>query len=419
MKQAIQLGAIAILNVGIVFLFQWYILIKLGPGLATDALFAGMIFPQLILTVVSASLTHVLVPLLAGQSDEEIRRDAWGFAILVGGLFAFLSALLFVSASWWVAALVPGFSEVGKELTVTLTRVQLIGMVLSAVNGVQWAVYHARQRFVWAEFTPIVANIIGFLMLLWLLPAFGVTAAAWILVLRAVLQTILLAPAMGRPCIPDLGSPPLRLAWKRLKPLLLGATYYKTDPVLDRFLLSSAPAGSLSLYHLAQQLLSAATHVINRAVSVPLTPLLSGLYKAGEYAEFRAAYYSKLIQVSCIAGGGLIGFYLVGEVLLSFLIGRGKVGANDVTLLWWIMVWLSGVFFAGVVGQICATCFYSMGDTVTPTRLSIATYTISIPLKFGAFYLYGVMGLALVASGHHCTNLLAQMYLLRSRVRES
>jgi putative peptidoglycan lipid II flippase len=419
MKQAIQLGVIAVLNVGIVFLFQWYILVQLGPGLETDALFAGMIFPQLILAVVSASLTHVLVPLLAGQSDEEIRRDTWGFAILVGGLFAFLAMLLFISAPWWVAVLVPGFSEVGKELTVTLTRVQLIGMVLSAVNGVQWAAYHARKRFVWAEFTPVLANVAGFLLLLWLLPAFGVTAAAWILVLRAVLQTVLLAPAMGRPCLPDLGSPPLRLAWARLKPLLLGATYYKTDPVLDRFLLSSASTGTLSLYHLAQQILSAATHVINRAVSVPLTPLLSSLYKSGERAKFRAAYYQKLFQVSIIAGCGLIGFYLVGEGVLSFLVGRGKVGPDEVILLWWIIVWLSGVFFAGVAGQICATCFYSMGDTLTPTRLSIATYTVSIPLKFAAFYGFGVMGLALVASGHHFTNLFVQLYLLRSRVRES
>lgn len=419
MKQAVQLGAIAVLNTGIVFLFQWYILIQLGPGLETDALFAGMIFPQLILAVVSASLTHVLVPLLAGQSDEEIWRDAWGFFILVGGLFACLAMLLFLSAPWWVPALVPGFSEAGKELTITLTRVQLIGMVLSAVNGVQWAVYHARQRFVWAEFTPVMANIVSFLFLLWLLPAFGVTAAAWILVFRAVLQTILLAPAMGRPCIPDLGSPRVRLAWGRLKPLLLGSTYYKTDPLLERFLLSSASTGTLSLYHLAQQVLSAATHVINRAVSVPLTPLLSSLYKSGEHAQFRAAYYQKLLQVSLIAGSGLIGFYLVGDAALGFLVGRGKVGPDEVILLWWMIVWLSGVFFAGVAGQICATCFYSMGDTLTPTRLSVATYTVSIPLKFVAFYGYGVMGLALVASGHHLTNLLVQLYLLRSRVRES
>jgi len=36
--------------------------------------------------------------------------------------------------------------------------------VFSALNGVQWASYHARQQFVWAEFTPVLASAISLLL---------------------------------------------------------------------------------------------------------------------------------------------------------------------------------------------------------------------------------------------------------------
>ena len=412
MKQTIQLGTLSALNIGIAFLFQWYVLTQLGPGIETDALFAGMTLPQLVLAVISGSLMHVLVPLLAGENEDRLRHDAWGFLLLIGGLFSLLAIILYVTATWWIPLTVPGFSEAGKVLTVELTRIQLIGMVLSAINGVQWATYHARQQFVWAEFTPILASTFSLLLLIWALPQFGVVAAAWISTLRMALQTLLLAPGMGRPVWPDLKSTTLQKAWMRIKPLLFGTVYYKTDPLVDRFLLSTAGSGSLSLYYLAQQIYGTASQVINKAIAAPMVPLLSNLYKAGDRDGFRRAYYQKLWQIAAMSFTGLLVVGLFGQSMLGFLIGHGNVLAENVKELWWIMIWLGGVFVGGAAGQVCASSFYARGDTITPTRMTMLTYTVYIPIKVGAFYIWGVKGLAIITSIYYMTNLLLQVYLL-------
>ena len=278
MKQTLQLGALSAANMGAAFLFQWYALTQLGPGLETDALFAGMTLPHLVLAVVSGSLMHVLVPLLSGEDPSRLRHDVWGFTVLIGALFSVLAVVLYISAPWWVPLTVPGFSAAGIALTLDLTRIQVIGMVFTAINGVQWAAYHARQQFVWAEATPMLASALALLLLVWALPRFGVVAAAWISTLRIALQTLLLAPGMGRPVWPDLTSPAIATAWQRIKPLLLGTAYYKTDPLVDRFLLSTADSGSLSLYYLAQQIYSAMSQVLNKAMAAPLVPVLSRLH---------------------------------------------------------------------------------------------------------------------------------------------
>ena len=415
MKQIVQLGALSAANIGIAFLFQLYILTQLKPGIETDALFAGMTIPLLVLSVISGSLMHVLVPILAGESEDRLRHNAWGLLVLVGGLFGILAILLYVSAPWWIPITVPGFSEAAQALTVELTRIQLVGMVFAAINGVQWAAYHARQQFVWAEFTPILASVFALLLLVWALPRYGVIAAAWISTLRMALQTLLLAPGMGKPVWPDLRSPAISAAWRRIKPLLLGTAYYKTDPLVDRFLLSTASSGSLSLYYIAQQIYGAASQVLNKAIATPLVPLLSKLHKAGDSDGFRRAYHRKLWQVGVISLAGLLVFGLFGQAMLDLLVGHGNVSADNVEELWWIMIWLGGMFVGGVAGQICSSSFYACGDTITPTRMSMLTYTVYIPSKVAAFYLWGVIGLAIATSIYYITNLSLQMYLLERR----
>ncbi len=416
MKQAVQIGALSAANIGLAFLFQWLALTQLGPGVATDALFAGMTIPQLVLAVISGSLIHVLVPLLAGASEERLHHDAWAFLVLISGLFSLLAVLLYILAPWWVPLIVPGFDAAGQALTIDITRIQLIGMVFTAVNGVQWAFYQARQQFVWAEFTPILASAFALLLLVWTLPKFGVIAAAWISTLRIGLQTLLIAPGMGKPVRPDMKSVAIRQAWLRIKPLLLGTAYYKTDPLVDRFLLSTASSGSLSLYYLAQQIYGAVNEVLNKAIAAPLVPLLSKLYKADDTAEFRQTYYKKMLQVAVTALAGLLVLGMFGLTILGLLVARGNITSDNIKELRWMMICLAGVFFGGAAGQICSSSFYACGDTLTPTRMSMITYTAYIPAKVAAFYFYGVMGLAIITSIYYITNLSLQIYLFEKKL---
>ncbi|MGH6645912.1 murein biosynthesis integral membrane protein MurJ [Aquabacterium sp.] len=416
MKQTIQLGMLSVANLGLAFLGQWYVLTQLGAGIETDALFAGMTVPQLVLMVISGSLMHVLVPLLSGENDASFAKDAWGFFFLVGGVFGILALTLYAAAPWWVPLTVPGFGPEGLALTMELTRIQLIGMVFSAVNGVQWAAYHAKQQFLVAEIMPMLTSLLAFLALISLLPKYGVAAAAWLGTARITVQTVLLLPGLGKPVWPDLRSPTLNEAWKRIKPLLWGTVYYKTDPLLDRFLLSNSSSGSLSLYHLAQQIYSAGSQIIVKTFAAPLVPILSNLNKNGQLAQFRQAYRRRIIQIAAIGIVVLMILAFAGQFLLQVLVGYGNISASDVSALWFIMICLGGTFLGGVLGQISSSAFYALGDTATPTRLGMLSYTIYVPIKVLVFYSHGLMGLALSTSGFLMVNFVLQSFFLKNKL---
>lgn len=60
-------------NLLFIVLIQLITLIKIGPSSDTDALFAGMTIPSVILSVLVSSLTNVLVPLFV--SSKSVLKD--------------------------------------------------------------------------------------------------------------------------------------------------------------------------------------------------------------------------------------------------------------------------------------------------------------------------------------------------------
>jgi putative peptidoglycan lipid II flippase len=398
--------------------YQWYVLTRLGPGTHTDALFAGMMVPQLMLAVVAGSLSYVLVPLLATEDDRSRSRLAWTLFQGMALFWGLLATLLIALAPLWVPLTVPGFDPATARLAVELSRIQLVGLVFTGVAGIEAAAYQARHRFVAAEAGPLVAALVGLGFVIWGLPRMGIAAAAWATVIRSACQMALQLPALGRyhrPA-PDAG---LRVAWRRMVPLLSGASYYKADGFIDRMLASLGPTGSLSLYHLSLQLYASAHMVLNRAIVAPAVPWLARTSAAGEWRDFTLLSRRRLRAMLLITLSAIPVLVFAGRPLLSAVLGHGHFNHARIEELWWILVLLSGVWVGGAAGQVLATSFYASGDTRTPTRIGVIGFTIAIGLKLLAFWYFGILGLAVAASLYYLGNTVALLLTLRRDLRRA
>jgi putative peptidoglycan lipid II flippase len=412
------LASISATGILINLAYQWYVLTRVGPGRHTDALFAGMMVPQLMLAVVAGSLNYVLLPLLATEGKGSRGRLAW---TLFQGMVVFwgsLAALLILLAPWWVPLTVPGFDEPTTHLAISLSRIQLIGLIFTGVGGVQAAAYQVRDQFVRAEAGPLVAALVGFGFVVWGLPRMGIAAAAWATVIRSACQSALQISALGPYQLPA-RQPALRLAWRRMVPLLSGAAYYKADGFVDRLLASLGPAGSLSLYHLSLQLYSSAHTVLNRAVVAPAVPLLARSSSAGEWREFTRVSRGRLRVMLMITLGLVPVLVLFGQPLLSAILAHGQFSHTRIDELWWILVLLTGVWVGGAAGQVLSTSFYASGDTRTPTRIGVVGFSIAIVLKLVAFWYFGILGLAVAASLYYLGNTVALLLTLRRDLRRA
>jgi len=411
-RLSLTLAGLAICNAVLAVLMPWYVVTRLGVGIQTDAFFASGALPQLIFLVASFSLTQTLVPLLATESGTNFRRDAWTLFLGIVGIFCLLAAVLFVTAPVWVSLIVPGFSMQAQQLAITLSRIQLLAMIGNAAVVALWSIYYARQKFLWTELSSVIANSASLLFLYGTLPRYGIIAAAWATVMGLALKVGMLMPGLGRWERPQFDSDVIKEAWRRIKPFLLGQTYAKSDPLIDRFLTSLTIAGALSLLYIGQQVYSSINLIMTKAIATPSVPRLAIAAKAGDWKDFRRIYRHRLAWMLAITCAAALSLFAVGEPLLRLMIGHGGITAQNVLQLWWILVALAGVLIGGASGQVISGAFYAIGDTRTPTVLFIITYTVYIPIKILVFLRYGVIGLAAATSIHLIINCLLQLIVL-------
>ncbi len=406
MRLSFLLGCLAVVNILLSLSYQWFLFTTLGAGSETDALFAAMVVPQFLLAAVSGMLGTVFVPLLTTERRSDFQRLAWTFTQGVGLVFGGVGIALFLLASFWIPIVVPGFDTTTTELTVELTRIQLAGMVFLALTTPLRSTYHARHRFVWPEVSPILASTAGLVFLVWKLPTLGVVSGAWALMIKYGLQAVLLVPGAGRYRRPDWRHRAVRQAWQRARPLLFGATYYKTEFLADRFLASMAPPGTLSLLHFAQQLYAAGHQILGNAIGAPAIPRLAHHAGMNNWVAFRHLTAQRVVWITTTALLVLAGIFVAAEPALSLLLGHGRFRLEDISTIRWLLIALGGMWVGWSAHKVLSGAFHTKGDTRTPTRIAVAVFTIGIGLKFGGFFLWGIIGVAAATSVYHVVNAL-------------
>jgi putative peptidoglycan lipid II flippase len=338
---------------------------------------------------------------------------------LIAALGAGAAVILFVFAPVWVTWLVPGFTPEVRSLTVALTRIQLPGLVLTAVISVLWAAHRARQRFVWPELSALIGVTATLAALIWGLPRYGIVLAAWAMLMRAGIQVVLLMPGAGRFCTPNFRTPMMTEAWGRIKPLLIGTAYYKMEPAVDRYLASMAGIGGVSLLYLAQQIYGTASQVLNAAVTVPMVPALAGHAQTADWTAFWRVYSHRLAVIAGVSACLYIAVFLLGKPTLHLIISDQRLTRVEVDQLWWLLVALAGLLIAGSIGQILSSAFYATGDTRTLTRIGFVVFTFGIGFKAIGFAEAGLVGLAIGTSLYYLLSACVQYAVLESRRRRT
>lgn len=394
----VGLAGLAVAAVGLGVAQHGIAVLALGPGVETDALFAGYALPQIVLVVLGTTLANVLVPLLAGEREKDVHRSAWTFFLLTTFAFGSLALILSMTATLWTPLLFPGFGGDGNALAVDLTQIQLLGMTFNAQAVVLSSVYQSKNQFRWPAATPVIGGAVGLVVLLATLEPLGIHAAAWASNVRFGVQAVLLYPVLGTFAWPALRTPLVREAWHRVRPLIAAGAYYRSDILVDRWLASLTPAGGLSLLFLASRIYGVGAQVVNSAVTLPEMQGLATVAKAGNWRSFGISYRRLVVAVL----GLTLTCYLLATISLP-IVGHfaPNLPGQDLRTLWLLLVALGGVLVAGGTGQVLSSAYYATGDTRTPTRVGMVGFTIGIGLKVLGLSTMGLVGIALGTSAYY------------------
>jgi len=408
----------------VLFALQIILAKVFGSSSEMDAYVAAIAFPTVVSSVFVGSLGYAFVPVFAERRRRAGEEAAWAMASSLGILLVLVVGALSVvgclAARPIMAVLHPGFSETELRLTARLFgALTWLALFNSLITYLQ-ALYYSHQRYVPTAIAPLAGALITLIWVILLHDRLGIMAVATGVLVGCVLSVCIQLPLFIRnfrwQYRLDAGA---KRCLKLLAPLVVGAAYYKLDPLVDRYLASQMAAGSISHLGYSWRIISALLLLSSSGLSVVVFPILAEHSAANRWDRHaketaRALRFLAFVLVPLVAG-----LLLFGRPAVRDLFERGRFSPQDTRAVANLLTIYVGVLIAGSVGEIFTKVLYSLKDTVTPVVIGCVGFTVGVAAKFGLGPRYGVAGIALATSIYFLLNASLEFAVVVRRIGTS
>lgn len=401
-----------------------------GAHGSTDSFFVAFGVPNLLRGLfaeggLSAAFVPVYSEYINNDSSEEAKRFADSTFTLLVIVLAVVSMAGIFMAPWFIRILVPGFGSLpGKvQLTVSLTQVLFPFIFFIGLASLATGILNTKGHFFWPALSPAFLNVgmISCAVLFYLrfgVPIFALAAGA---LLGGALQFAVQVPSMvSRGVAPrfslNLRHPGMGKVMKLMMPALLGLGVDQINALVDRWIASWLPEGSVSYLYYANRLVQFPLGVFGIAIAMAILPVLAEHAARKEIDELKASFLFGTKLTIFIMVPSAAGLMVLKAPIVNILFQRGAFSPEAALGTSTALFYYSIGLFAYAGAKVAASGFYSLQDTKTP--FIIGVYALIINVVFNLL-LMGPMkhnGLALATSISSIFNFLALLILWFKRV---
>ena len=385
----------------------------IGPGMVADAFIFAFKFPNFFRRMFAeGAFNAAFVPLYAGRHEQQggaaARRFAGEVASVMASWMLLLTLLAMAAMPWIMMGLAWGWIDEPEkfDLTVNLARITFPYLLFMVMTAMLSGMLNALGRFAAAAAAPILLNVILISALLlvkfgWLdLPGH---ALAWGVAIAGMGQFLWLAwschrmkilPRLPRPRL----SPGVRRLFALMLPGVIGAGAVHINLLIDQFLATLLPEGSLTYLYLADRVSQFPLGVVGVSVGVALLPMMSRQLRAGEldgasYNQNRAIEFALFLTVPAATA-----FVAIGGPIVSVMYQHGQTDALEARAIAQALAAFAAGLPAAVLIKALQPGFYAREDTVTPFKVTLAAVALNIVLAIGLMQLILHVGIALATS---------------------
>ena len=384
-----------------------------GPGLISDAFFFAFKFPNFFRRMFAeGAFNAAFVPLYASRTESEgpsaARRFAGEIASVMAVWMLLFTLLAMAAMPWIMVVLAWGWLDQPEKfnLTVTLTRITFPYLLFMVLTAMLSGMLNSIGRFAAAAAAPILLNIILISTLLLVryevldLPghalAWGVTISGICQFLWLVLacRRMKLLPHLPRPRL----TPGVRRVFKLMLPGVVGAGAVHINLLIDQFLATLLPEGSLSYLYLADRVNQFPLGVVGVSVGIALLPLMARQIRAGD-AEAAAQNQNRAIEFALfLTVPAAAAFIAIGDSIVGVMYQHGQTDAAEARAIAGALA----AFAVGLPGAVLIKAFqpgfYARQDTVTPFRITLVAVLLNVVLAVGLMQWILHIGIALATS---------------------
>jgi len=364
-----------------------------GTGVESNAFFAANRFSEILFNLVAGgALGSAFIPVFTGLLAKKENQRAWrlasGVVNLVTIVLVVLSLITAIFSKQVVHYLLaPGFSDTEVQLTAQLLRIQILSSIIFGLSGLVMAALNAHQHFLLPALAPAMYQAGWIVGIFFLQPTFGIFGLAWGVVIGSLFHLIVQIPRLLK--LPEfnysfvfgLEMKEVRDVLRLMAPRLLGVAVVQLNFLLNTFLASFQPEGSITALSLAFPLMIMPQAVIAQSIAIAALPTFSAQVAKNEIGEMRNSLTSTLQVVLILSIPATAGLILLREPIVSLLYQGQAFTTKSVSLVSWALLWYSLGLVGHCLVEVISRAFYALHDTKTPVIIGVGAMTLNLLLS--------------------------------------
>lgn len=378
-----------------------------GTGAGSEAFYAANRFSEILFNLVAGgALGSAFIPTFTGFLVKEDRKGAWKLAsgiinwvLLILTIFSILTMIFARQVVHYILA--PGFSSVSVEkelLTAALLRIQVPSAIIFGMSGLVMGILNAHQKFFVSALAPGMYQIGWIFGALVLAPRYGVYGLSYGILIGAGFHLLVQVPSLLH--LPQIRlkaglerkNPAVREVARLMAPRLLGVAIVQLNFLVNTYLASLQPEGSVTAISLGFSLMLMPQAVIAQSIAIASLPTFSAQVASGKLDEMRTSFTSTLRMILFLSIPSMVGLVLLREDIVRLLYERGEFTAASTTLVAWALLWYALGLVGHCIVEITSRAFYAQHDTRTPVVVGVGAMSLNLLLSILFSRLFTALG---------------------------
>ena len=401
-----------------VTLSQVLVIHIVGVGLDTDSYLAAQAVPSVLIAMVTSVLQSVWLSRLTILSDDVViwRKEQsilqGQTALLGGGLFL----LAGLSITLWLPFLYPTFEAEQQQIIMEFCLLMLVAALINTQSALLTVAMRARNRILIAELVALLGTLFSFVCIYFAVPVWGLNAAVWINLARAILVYVVQLSLANWPPISLKNGWACKETWTLMKPMFIASVVYKSSPIVDRYFASLGKSGDITILGISQMIINGLSTITERSIGINLSLKIIQMLKSNnKNANILMYFQIKFIQVAILSAFMLLLLLTLssnysGE-LGSLFCGGKENGAELIKLL----IGLIPFYVVSSLGS-ALTQYYSFHKDIKILAIvGIVGNLAGILVKGLGYFAGGVLGLVVSISLSSLLNMLVNYAIIKKK----
>lgn len=396
-----------------------------GAGPIMDAYTVALIVPTTISGILTAAVGAALIPVFVdyreNKGESESMRLLW-VAMTLGTLIALaVTVALVAGAPLVVTVFARQMDAHTQTLAVILLRFLMPVLFLQVLVTLIGSVLNAYGRFALPSLAPatITLSTIAFLLFA---RSWGIYALGWATIVGYSLNLLLLVVAylrMGLRFRLDFSwrHPGIQRIAALSMPMLIGALLVNGNNLIDQFMASLLPPGSIASLSYAIKLVDTPSGIFYTALSTALLPIFALQVARREFTLLTTTFRQVVIfsAIILLPAGALLSSLSRPVVEIFYHHGNFSAQATDVVVS--AVMFLAPNIFIVTYGFINGRIYNALQDNRTLRNVAVLSLVLNAVLDYLLMQIWGVAGIAFATTLTYLIGALTLLVILDKRLQ--